>query len=76
MNKLKELKKYFKDTSLEKAFYKLLVSVDIYSMPISIAITNLTEQEIIKLKIFYKCREYEHLIEALQEDIEYILELE
>ena len=74
MNKLKELKKYFKDTTLEKAFYKLLVFVDIYSMPVSIAITNLTDLEITKLKIFYKCREYEHLIEALQDDINYILE--
>ena len=74
MNKLTTIKKYFKDSTLEKAFYKLLVFVDIYSMPVSIAITNLTEEEIIKLKIFYKCREYECLIEALQDDIVYILE--
>ena len=74
MNKLKTIKKYFKDSTLEKAFYKLLVFVDIYSMSLQIAITNLTEQEIIKLKIFYKCRDYEHLIEALQDAIDYILE--
>ena len=74
MDKIKQLKKYFKDITLEKAFYKLLLFVDIYSMPVSIAITNLTEQEIIKLKIFYKCREYEYLIEALRDDIDYILE--
>lgn len=74
MNKLKELKKYFKDSRLERAFIKLLVQVDLYERPLAIALSNLTEGEIIGLKLFYKCYNYDTLIEKLQNDITYILE--
>ena len=76
MNKLKTIKKYFKDVRLERAFMKLLVQVDLYDRHIAIALANLSENEIMELKMFYNGCTYDRLIEKLQNDIEYILELE
>lgn len=76
MNKLKTIKKYFKDVRLERAFMKLLVQVDLYDRHIAIALTNLSENEIMKLQLFYNTNNFNSLVEKLQNDIEYILELE
>ena len=75
MNKLKELKKYFKDDSLERAFIKLLVQVDLYDTPVAIALTNVTDTELALLGIFYKTpKNFEVLCKLIQQDIDYILE--
>lgn len=74
MNKLKEIKKHFKDTTIEKAFYTLLIKYDLYDLPVVFALSELTEEQLIKLKIFYKANNYEDLIDKITEDIEYIIE--
>lgn len=75
-NRLRTIKKYFNDARLERAFMKLMVQVDIYNRPIAIALINLSETEIMELKMFYNGCTYNRLLEKLQNDIEYILELE
>lgn len=75
MNKLKELKKYFKDSTLERAFMKLLVQVDLYNTPVAIAMTNVTDTELAMLGLHYKSpKNFETLCELIKQDIDYILE--
>lgn len=74
-NKLKTIKKYFKDARLERAFMKLLVQVDLYDRPVPIALTNITDTELALLGIHYKSpKNFEALCELIQQDIDYILE--
>ena len=75
MNKLKQIKKYFKDSSLERAFMKLLVQVDLYNTPVAIAMTNITDTELALLGLHYKKpKNFEALCKLIQQDIDYILE--
>lgn len=75
MNRLKELKKYFKDDRLERAFIKLLVQVDLYNTPVAIALTNVSDTELALLGIHYKKpKNFEALCELIKQDIDYILE--
>lgn len=75
-NRLRTIKKYFNDARLERAFMKLLVQVVLYNTPVAIALTKLSENEIVELKMFYNGCTYNRLVEKLQNDIDYILELE
>lgn len=75
MNKLKQIKKYFKDSSLERAFMKLLVQVYIYNIPVAIALTKVTDNELALLGLHYKKpKNFEALCELIKQDIDYILE--
>lgn len=77
MNKLKTIKKYFKDTRLEKAFLKLLAYKQKYKAPILIAFCDelVTDTEMALLSIHYKSpKNLEVLCELIEQDIEYILE--
>ena len=75
MNKLKQIKKYFKDSSLERAFMKLLVQVDLYNTPVAIALSNVSDNDLALLGLHYKSpKNFEALCELIKQDIDYILE--
>lgn len=78
MNKLKTIKKYFKDARLEKAFLKLLAYKQKYKTSIIVAFYKgeyITDTELALLGIYYKSPiNLERLCELIEEDIDYILE--
>ena len=77
MNKLKELKKYFKDTRIEKAFLKLLAYKQKYKSSIIVAFCDdyITDTEMALLSIYYKSPiNLEALCKLIEDDIDYILE--
>lgn len=76
MNRLKTIKKYFKDPTLEKTFLDILSKVHLFDMSIKHIILELDNAQIMKLQLFYNTDNFNRLIEKLQNDIEYILELE
>lgn len=78
MNKLKTIKKYFKDTRLEKAFLKLLAYKQKYNTSIIVAFYQgdyISDTELALLGLFYQTPiNLEYLCELIEQDIEYILE--
>ena len=76
MNRLKTIKKYFRDTTLEKTFIDILSKVQLFDMSIKQIILELENEELMKLQLFYNTNNFNRLVEKLQNDIEYILELE
>ena len=76
MNRLKTIKKYFRDTTLEKTFIDILSKVQLFDMPIKQIILEMKNEELMKLQLFYNTNNFNRLVEKLQNDFEYILELE
>ena len=76
MNRLKTIKKYFRDTMLEKTFVDILSKVQLFNMSIKQIILEMKNEELMKLQLFYNTTNFNRLVEKLQNDIEYILELE
>ena len=76
MNRLKTIKKYFRDTMLEKTFIDILSKVQLFNMSIKQIILEMKNEELMKLQLFYNTNNFNRLVEKLQNDIEYILELE
>lgn len=76
MNRLKTIKKYFRDTTLEKTFLDILSKVYLFDMPLKYVILELEDTQLMKLQLFYNTNNFNRLVEKLQNDIEYILELE
>ena len=76
MNRLKTIKKYFRDTMLEKTFIDILTKVQLFDMSIKQIILEMKNEELMKLQLFYNTTNFNRLVEKLQNDIEYILELE
>lgn len=76
MNRLKTIKKYFKDPVLEKTFLDILNKVHLYNMTLKHIILQIDDTKLIQLQLFYNTTNYNRLIEKLQNDIEYILELD
>ena len=76
MNRLKTIKKYFRDTTLEKTFIDILWKVQLYNISIKQIILEMKNEEFMKLQLFYNTNNFNTLVEKLQNDIEYILELE
>lgn len=78
MNKLKTIKKYFKDTRLEKAFLKLLAYKQKYNTSIIVAFYQgdyISDTELALLGLFYQTPiNLEYLCELIEQDIECILE--
>ena len=78
MNKLKIIKKYFKDTRLEKAFLKLLAYKQKYTTPLILAFYKgdyISDTELALLGLYYNSpKNLEALCELIEQDIEYILE--
>ena len=76
MNRLKTIKKYFRDTTLEKTFIDILSKVQIFDMSIKQIILEIKNEELMKLQLFYNTDNFNRLVEKLQNDIDYILELD
>ena len=76
MNRLKTIKKYFKDTTLEKTFLDILSKVHFFNMNIKYILLEMSYNELMKLQLFYNTNNFNRLVEKLQNDIDYILELE
>lgn len=76
MNRLKTIKKYFRDTTLEKTFLDILSKVHLFDMSIKHIILELDDTQIMKLQLFYNTDNFNRLVEKLQNDVEYILELD
>ena len=76
MNRLKTIKKYFRDTTLEKTFLEILTKVQLFDMSIKQIILEMKNEELMKLQLFYNTNNFNRLVEKLQNDIDYILELE
>lgn len=76
MNRLKTIKKYFRDTTLEKTFIDILWKVQLFNMTIKQIILEMKNEDLMKLQLFYNTNDFNRLVEKLQNDIEYILELE
>ena len=76
MNRLKTIKKYFRDTTLEKTFIDILSKVQLFGMSIKHIILEMKNEELMKLQLFYNTTNFNRIVEKLQNDIEYILELE
>lgn len=76
MNRLKTIKKYFRDTTLEKTFLDILSKVHLFDMPLKYVILELEDTQLMKLQLFYNTNNFNRLVEKLQNDIEYILELD
>ena len=76
MNRLKTIKKYFKDTTLEKTFLDILGKVHLFNMNIKYILLEMPNNELMKLQLFYNTNNFNRLVEKLQNDIDYILELE
>ena len=76
MNRLKTIKKYFRDTTLEKTFIEILYKVQLFDMLIKQIILEMKNEDLMKLQLFYNTINFNRLVEKLQNDIEYILELE
>lgn len=76
MNRLKTIKKYFRDTTLEKTFIDILSKVQLFNMTIKQIILEMKNEDLMKLQLFYNTTNFNRLVEKLQNDIEYILELE
>lgn len=75
MNKLKELKKYFNNAVVEKAFIKLLGYKMAHKTSIAFAFDYITDNELACLSLFYnKPDNFEKLVELIEQDIDYILE--
>ena len=74
MNRLKTIKKYFRDTTLEKTFIDILWKVQLYNITIKQIILEMKNEEFMKLQLFYNTDNFNTLVEKLQNDIEYILE--
>lgn len=77
MKKLKDIKNYFKDTRLEKAFLKLLAYKKRYKMSLLVAFYNdnyISDTEMALLSLFYNANSLDHLCELIDKDIQYILE--
>ena len=76
MNRLKTIKKYFRDTTLEKTFIDILSKVHLFDMSLKYIILELEDTQLMKLQLFYNTTNFNRLVEKLQNDIDYILELE
>lgn len=80
MNKLRTIKKYFKDTRLEKAFLKLLAYKQKYNTSLVVAFYQgdyISDTEMALLGLFYQTPiNLEYLCELIERDIDYILELD
>ena len=76
MNRLKTIKKYFRDTTLEKTFIDILSKVQLFDISIKQIILEMKNEELMKLQLFYNTTDFNTLVEKLQNDIDYILELE
>lgn len=76
MNRLKTIKKYFRDTTLEKTFIDILWKVQLYDMSIKEIILEMKNEDFMKLQLFYNTNNFNRLVEKLKNDIDYILELE
>ena len=76
MNRLKTIKKYFRDTTLEKTFIDILWKVQLYNITIKQIILEMKNEEFMKLQLFYNTDNFNRLVEKLQNDVKYILELE
>lgn len=76
MNRLKTIKKYFRDTTLKKTFIDILWKVQLYDISIKQIILEMQNEDFMKLQLFYNTNNFNRLVEKLQNDIDYILELE
>ena len=74
MNRLKTIKKYFRDTMLEKTFVDILCKVQLFNMSIKQIILEMKNEEFMILQLVYNTNNFNRLVEKLQNDIDYILE--
>ena len=76
MHRLKTIKKYFRDATLEKTFLDILSKVHIFDISIKYILLELDNNQILKLELFYNTTNFNRLVEKIQNDVDYILELE